>query len=98
MARGGNALGVAMSQEELESLTLSGSLTVGGGASLGNAAADLVGFHGSTAVQGSALTLVGTSIPVAACASFGLTSTQLTAIVTALNSLITMAQAKGLHT
>ncbi len=64
---------------------------------LGDAAGDLIGFHGLTAVQGSALVAVGTSIPVAACASFGLTSTQLTAIVTAVNSLIVMAQAKGLN-
>jgi hypothetical protein len=101
------AIGVAYSDPEFESLSVTGDSSVSGDStfvnlsttgttSLGNAAADLVGMHGSTAVQGSALVAVGTSIPVAACATFGLTSTQLTAMVTALNSIIAVLQAKGI--
>jgi hypothetical protein len=68
-----------------------------GGARIGSSSSELVAFHGSTPTdQYAALTAVGTSVPVAACATFGLTSTQLTAIVTAVNSLIAMAQEKGL--
>lgn len=68
-----------------------------GGMVLGQSASELVAFHGATPTdQYAALTLVGTSVPVAACASFGLTSTQLTALITAVNSLIAMAQEKGL--
>jgi hypothetical protein len=68
-----------------------------GGMVVGKATTDLVAFHGETPTdQYAAITLVGTSVPVAACASFGLTSTQLTALVTAVNSLIAMAQEKGL--
>jgi hypothetical protein len=67
------------------------------GAQIGGASTDLIAFHGSTPVdQAAAITAVGTSIPVAACASFGLTSTQLTALVTAVNSIITALQEKGL--
>jgi hypothetical protein len=68
-----------------------------GGQSVGSSSSELVSFHGETPTdQYAAITAVGTSVPVAACATFGLTSTQLTAIVTAVNSLIAMAQEKGL--
>lgn len=64
---------------------------------IGGTAATLVAFHGASPVdQAAAITAVGTSVPVAACATYGLTSTQLTALVTAVNSLIAMAQEKGL--
>lgn len=67
------------------------------GAVIGATTSDLIAFHGSSPVdQAAAITAVGTSIPVAACATFGLTSTQLTALVTAVNSLITALQEKGL--
>lgn len=72
------------------------TLSSTGTTSMGNAAADLVGMHGVTAVQSSAITAVGTSVPVAACATFGLTSTQLTAIVTGLNAVIVALAAKGI--
>lgn len=83
--------GVAMSNEVLDSLSVLGD------ARLGDAATDLVSFHGATPTdQYAAITTVGTSIPVAACATFGLTSTQLSAIVTGLNSVIAVLQEKGL--
>ena len=64
---------------------------------IGSATSTLVGFHGTSPCdQAAAITAVGTSVPVAACATFGLTSTQLTALVTAVNSLITAMQEKGL--
>ncbi len=63
---------------------------------LGNDASSLIGFYGEAgAVQGAALVLVGTSIPVAACASFGLTSTQLTAIITICNAMAAQMTAMG---
>ena len=67
------------------------------GTLLGQASTDLIAFHGGTPCdQAAAITAVGTSVPVAACASFGLTSTQLTALITAVNSIITALQEKGL--
>ena len=64
--------------------------------SLGQNAAETVGMHGSECAQAAAITAVGTSVPTAACAAFGLTSTQLSAIVTAVNSLIVALQNKGI--
>jgi hypothetical protein len=97
----GKALGVAMSEMEFDSVTstsvTTGTLTSTGTTALGNASTDLIAFHGAAPVdQAAAITAVGTSIPVAACAAFGLTSTQLTAIITGLNSVITALQEKGL--
>ena len=67
------------------------------GSLFGQSSTDLIAFHGGTPCdQAAAITAVGTSVPVAACASFGLTSTQLTALVTAVNSIITALQEKGL--
>jgi hypothetical protein len=67
------------------------------GTKLGQSTSDLVAFHGSSPTdQYAAITAVGTSVPVAACATFGLTSTQLTAIITGLNSVIAVLQEKGL--
>ena len=61
-----------------------------------NVASDLVAFYGCAgAAQAAAITAVGTSAPVAACASFGLTSTQLTAMVTAVNAIITALKGTG---
>jgi hypothetical protein len=67
------------------------------GAVIGKTASDPISFHGATpVVQAAALVAVGTSVPVAACASFGLTSTQLTAAVTAINAIIVALQNKGI--
>ena len=67
------------------------------GAQAGKASTEKVAFLGATPTsQLAAITAVGTSVPVAACASFGLTSTQLSALVTATNSLITALQNFGL--
>jgi hypothetical protein len=64
----GKALGVAMSDPTLESLTVTGAVSVGGalavtgslnvagGAALGNAAADTLAFHGVTPVAQQAAT------------------------------------------
>ena len=67
------------------------------GTKVGQSASDLLAFHGSTPTdQCAAITLVGTSVPVAACASFGLTSTQLTALITAVNAMAAALQEKGI--
>lgn len=67
------------------------------GTKLGQSSSDLVAFHGSSPTdQYAAITAVGTSVPVAVCTAFGLTSTQLTAIITGLNSVIAVLQEKGL--
>ena len=94
----GRALGVAMSQPTLDSLSVTGSATAANATQIGSLGATaLIGFHNATPVaQANAITQVGTSIPVAACASFGLTSTQLTALVTAMNAVIVVLQNKGL--
>ncbi len=69
----------------------------GTGRTLGASTTEKVSFHGVTpVVQASAIVAVGTSVPVVACATYGLTSTQLTALITATNSIITVLQAKGL--
>lgn len=67
------------------------------GTLLGQASTDLIAFHGGTPCdQAAAITAVGTSVPVAVCGAYGLTTTQLTALITAVNSLITALQEKGL--
>ena len=67
------------------------------GSQWGGSSSELLGLHGATPCdQAAAIVAVGTSIPVAACASFGLTSTQLTALVTAVNSIITALAEKGI--
>jgi hypothetical protein len=79
--------------------TTTTSTYVGGGepVQIGNDTSSLVGFYGETgADQAAAIVHVGTSIPVAACASFGLTSTQLTALITATNSILTALEDVGL--
>jgi hypothetical protein len=91
MARGGKTLGVAVDQEVLDTLTVENS------AQIGSETSSLVAFHGSTPTdQVAAITHVGTSVPVAACATFGLTSTQLSALVTGLNSVLTALEEKGI--
>ena len=73
------------------------SLVVSGGATIGDAAADLISFHGAAAVdQAAVITQIGTSVPVAVCGAYGLTTTQLTAIITGLNAVIVALQEKGL--
>ena len=72
-------------------------LTVSGNSLLGDSSSDLIGFYGCAGTdQAAVITSVGTSAPVAACASFGLTSTQLSAIVTGLNAVIAALKEKGL--
>ena len=73
------------------------SLTVSGGATIGDASTDLISFHGASAVdQAAVITQIGTSVPVAVCGAYGLTTTQLTAIITGLNAVIVALQEKGL--
>jgi len=71
------------------------------GTSLGKSSTDLVSVYGETpVVQASAITAVDTTAPVAetstGAACYGLTSTQLTAMITAVNSLITALKNFGI--
>ena len=71
------------------------------GTSLGQSTADTVSVYGVTPVsQQSAITAVATTSPVAetstGAACYGLSSTQLSAMVTAVNSLITALQKFGI--
>ena len=90
------AVGVAYADPSFQSVAVTGTLSSTGNTSFGDAATDTFGFCGTVAVQSSAITAVGTSIPVAACASFGLTSTQLTAMITGLNAVIVALAAHGI--
>ena len=72
-------------------------LTVTGNSLIGDSTHDTVGFYGCVgACQAAVIAAVGTSVPVAACASFGLTSTQLTALITNQNALLVALKALGL--
>ena len=85
-----------MSNTVASSTTTVVGFGLGTPAEIGGATTDKVGFYGNAGVvQASALVAVGTSVPVAACAAFGLTSTQLTALVTAVNALIVALGASG---
>ena len=67
------------------------------GTLLGQASTDLIAFHGGTPCdQAAVITQVGTSVPVAVCGAYGLTTTQLTAIITGLNAVIVALREKGL--
>ena len=73
------ATGVAFSNPTLEELTVTGNVA------LGNAATDLIGFHGATAVdQAAAQTCISTSAAVSVCGLFAFTSAQANALITGM--------------
>lgn len=65
-------------------LSASGATTLDGNVALGNAAADLIGFHGATAVDQAAFIATVTA------------STTITAVVAAVNTILTLLSEKGL--
>lgn len=62
--------------------------------SLGLAAADSVGFHGSECVQANAITSVSTS--ASATSAYGFSSSQADSIVTTLNAILVALRNKGI--
>ena len=57
--------GVAYADPSFQSLNVTGATTLDGNVAIGNGAADLIAFHGATAVdQGAALTAQLTSITI----------------------------------
>lgn len=99
MARGGNALGVAMSQEEFDSLTVA-TLTATGTSQIGNAAADLVAFHDASPCDQSdtcSALSTSTAVAVSGTAVYGFaTAAQAEAIATAVNLIRACLREKGL--
>ena len=93
-SRGGRAQGVAMSEEVLDGLAVTGDTQIG------STAAKLVSFHGATAVDQAAYTAtISTTVPVSAAGSpiFGFqTSAQFIAQAAAVNSILACLIEKGL--
>lgn len=68
----------------------------GDGTILGQSAADLVGFHGSTpTAQGTVVATVSTSAPISGALGFASTA-QFTALFGAVNSITDLLKSKGL--
>lgn len=89
--------GVAYDDPSFESLNVTGATTLDGNVAVGNAAADLVGFHGATATdQYAAITSISTSVAITSCGVYGFTTTQANGIITGLNSVLALLNEKGL--
>lgn len=78
-------------------LTASGATTLNGAVAIGNAAGDLVGFHGATAVDQAAFiaTLSINALSVSGVIGFT-TSASFSAAITAINSILALLSEKGL--
>lgn len=94
------ATGVAYDDPSFGSLNVTGATTLDGNAAIGNGAADLVSFHGASAVDQAAYTAtISTTVPVSAAGSpiFGFqTSAQFIAQAAAVNSILACLIEKGL--
>lgn len=96
----GKALGVAMSKPTLEELTVTGAVAMNGSVAIGNAATDLVAFHGATKVDqaGFVATISHTFIEgsVSASALVGFSKGQISNLLTLVNSIQALLVEKGL--
>lgn len=92
----GRTLGVADAEPTLDALIVTGSTQLKGNSTIGDAATDLVGFHGVTTSQIAAITSVATSAAVSVCGAFAFTSAQANGIIAALNAVLSALNAKGL--
>ena len=100
----GRTLGVADASPTLDALTVTGATTLDGNAAIGNAATDLIGFHGATGVdQAAVITSVTTTGAVMITAAGGTTThygfataVQADAIVSNLNAITALLKEKGL--
>ena len=81
-------------------LTASGATTLNGNAAIGNAAADLVGFHGATAVDQAAFKATVSYVylegSVSASAFVGFSLGQMSSLLTLVNSMQALLVEKGL--
>ena len=93
----GRTLGVADAEPTLDALTVTGATTLNGNTAIGNAAADLVAFHGATAVDQAAYvaSLSINALSVSGVIGFTTSASFSTAIL-AINSLIAVLVEKGL--
>ena len=84
--------GVAFDDPSVSSLNVTGATTLDGNVAIGNAAADLVGFHGATAVDQAAYTA---SLSINALSVSGVigftTSASFSTAILAVNSIIATA-------
>lgn len=93
------AIGVAYSDPSFESLNVTGAATLDGDTAIGNAAADLIAFHGATAVDQAAaiLTALTTGVTVTAGVAAGFANTaQLQALVDSVNAVVVALREKGI--
>lgn len=91
------AIGVAYADPSFESLNVSGATTLDGAVAIGNAATDLVGFHGATAVDQAAFVATQSINALSVSGVVGFTSsTSLSSFVGKLNSIIDLLIEKGL--
>ena len=90
------AIGVAYSDPQFESLDVTGATSLSGDVDIGNGAADLVGFHGATAVD-QAAAISSVTLPGWSIGGYGATGTaSLTALWAAVNAITAALRDKGL--
>jgi hypothetical protein len=91
------AIGVAYEDPSFTSLNVTGATTLDGAVAIGNAAGDLVGFHGATAVDQAAFvaTLSINALSVSGVIGFT-TSASFSTAITAINSILAALIEKGL--
>jgi hypothetical protein len=93
----GRALGVMESEPVLDALTVTGATDLQGSVGIGNAAGDLVAFHGATKTSQAAFVATQSINALSVSGVVGFTSsTSLSSVVGKLNSIIDLLIAKGL--
>ena len=94
------ATGVAYADPSFESVNVTGATTLDGNVAIGNAASDLIAFHGKTAVDQAAfvatISFVFIEGSVSASALVGFSRGQVSNMVTLLNSMQALLVEKGL--
>lgn len=91
------SIGSAYSDPSFESLNVTGATTLDGAVAIGNAAADLVGFHGATAVDQAAFVATQSISAVSVSGVIGFsTSASFSSAIGKINSIIDLLIEKGL--
>lgn len=91
------ARGVAYDDPSFDSLNVTGATTLDGNVDIGNAAADLIGFHGATAVDQAAFVSTQSINALSVSGVVGFTSsTSLSSLIGKVNSIIDLLIEKGL--
>ena len=89
--------GVAYADPSFDSLEVTGATTLNGNVAIGNAAADLVGFHGATAVDQAAFVATLSINALSVSGVIGFTSSaSFSVAITAINSILAALIEKGL--